>query len=186
MKTLFLTLTMSFYFFSIASASQENKFCVKSEYDKNPNQVSCLNISKIGEKSFLLTAMNKAGWVLHEVRLTNFIENEKELLRFEVLPLDPQEPVKLWKIVNASSGRIIESTMDEKDENLKVQGKSIKILHEEYRVVAFKDMPTACTEAWIFCPLGAVASMTIFLAPIAIGGCADLLIKCDSALGSRK
>lgn len=185
MNWLKLTLSFAIAVGGFSSGAQVNdqvsvKSCLKSEYDPTPDQVSCVDIYSSSPGSYHLTAMNKAGHIITEARITPMINSDKkeQLIKYEILPLNPTEPILEWEILNIKNQEVLYSTLAKQDKLL-----YRNILLSEHNLVTNRDqMPIACKDAILFCTGGAIVTgFTLIAGVIAVPGCALEIKKCQEA-----
>lgn len=174
LKISMLILTMLSGLFNKASANNSTQICSNNEVELTQDQISCINVSQTKHNEYTLLAFNKFGWLLEEMRMSAITMDNKNLLKFEVRPLDPSEQVQKWKIIDPATNKIIEDKLD----NFANEEKYASLLIKESKIIIAKDLNRACGEAVLFCTLGAAVSVTIIMAPLAIVGCADMVRSC--------
>ncbi len=165
-----------------AKSDDQNAPCLRGTYDPNPDEGSCVLIERESQTAFKLTAMNRAGHVLNEARLSAFVTHNQDdiVLRYDVLPLDSGQPVEKWELFDYQSNNVIYSTLNQNDSQFRTQRRYFNMLKEEYNYVILEKRPEECREFKVFCPVAtAVAAFTIAPLPIAAYGCYDLQVKCE-------
>lgn len=182
-KSLKVILSFAIAFSGTSGSAQINdqtrvKSCLKNEYDSNPDQASCVDIYSPQPGAYHLTTMNKAGHIVSEARITPMVSSNKkeQLIKYEILPLDPNAPITEWKIYDIKNHDVIYSTLKKGDSQF-----YLDVLLSEHNLVSNGDkMPTACKDAIIFCTVGGVLTgLTLAYGIIAIPGCALEMKKCQ-------
>lgn len=162
---------------TIASAGANE--CISGGVFDSINESACITVEQAGPKEFMLYSKDKLNNTLtDQMRMTLINWNNFPAVKFEVVPLNQNEPIKFWKTINASNGKIIENELYMYEPYKRVDN-FMRILLSQTKTIISTDLPSACKDAAVFCPLGAILSVTIYFSPLAIYGCTDLLLKCS-------